>query len=115
METFQENIKKWVSLDNRHNTMKNEIKTIRTEKNDLRDIIYSFAEQNNLEHATIELSDGHLKLQQNKYSSPLTFKFLQTCLNDCIGDEERVKQIIKYIKEKREVTETYDIRRTFKN
>ena len=32
METFQENIKKWVSLDNSHNTMKNEIKTIRTEK-----------------------------------------------------------------------------------
>ena len=69
METFHENIKRWVSLDNRHNTVKNEIKIIRNEKNDLKNTIYNYVEQNNLEHATIELSDGHLKLHQYKYSS----------------------------------------------
>ena len=115
MDNFHENIKKWVNLDNKHNTIKNEIKEIRCKKNNIKDTIYNYAEEHNLEHATIELSDGNLKLQQNKYSSPLTFKFLQTCLNDCIGDEERVRQLIKYIKEKREVSVTYDIKRTFRS
>jgi hypothetical protein len=114
METFHDHIKRWVNLDNKHNSMKQEIKTIRSEKNNLKDTIYNYAENHNLEDAKIELSDGHLKLQKTKYSSPLTFKFLETCLNDCISDEDRVKQLIKYVKQKREINESYDIKRVYK-
>ena len=40
--------------------------------------------------------------------------FLSNSINECISGEEQVKQIIKYIKSKREVKFVPDIKRTYK-
>ena len=90
------------------------MKELRTERTQLKDQIYNYAETNNIEHATIQLRDGNLKLQQFKQTSPLTFKFLKDCLTDCLQNEDSVNEIIKFIKEKREVKTYYDIKRTFR-
>ena len=111
---YQEKIKRWVQCDNEIISLRNQMKDLRSERTQLKDQIYNYAETNNLEHATIQLRDGNLKLQQFKQSSPLTFKFLKECLTDCLQNEDHVNEIIKFIKEKREVTTYYDIKRTFR-
>tara|TARA_B100001142_G_scaffold225842_1_gene223966 strand:+ start:1732 stop:2079 length:348 start_codon:yes stop_codon:yes gene_type:complete len=111
---YQEKIKRWVHCDNELISLRNQMRELRSERTELKDQIYTYAETNNLEHATIQLRDGNLKLQQIKQSSPLTFKFLKECLTNCLNSEESVNEIIKYIKERREVNTYYDIRRTFK-
>lgn len=111
---YQDKIKRWVQCDNEVISLRNQMKELRSERTQLKDQIYTYAETNNLEHATIQIRDGNLKLQQFKQSSPLTFKFLKECLTDCLSNEETVENIIKYIKDKRQVTTYYDIRRTFK-
>ena len=111
---YQEKIKRWVHCDNELISLRNQMRELRSERTDLKDQIYTYAETNNLEHATIQLRDGNLKLQQIKQSSPLTFKFLKECLTNCLNSEESVNEIIKYIKERREVNTYYDIRRPFK-
>lgn len=110
---FQNNIKEWVSIDNQEKKYKSEVKLIREKKNYLSDKIFSYAENNNLNHAVIEISDGRLKFQNTKVSTPLTFKFVEKCLVEKLQNEEQAKDIIKYIKESRESKYVSEIRRTY--
>ena len=110
---FAENIKKWVSSDNRIKKMQEDVKIEREKRNELAKTILYQVQNNNMEHSVIQITDGNLKFQNRKITSSLTFKFLENCLNECIANEEQVKQIIKYIKSKREVTEIADIKRSY--
>lgn len=115
MEGFQQNIKQWVSLDTQLKTLNEKTKEIRNKRNDLTDNIIEFVDNNNLSTATIRISDGKLKFAQNKQTAPITLGFLEGCLNDIISDEEKVTQIMNYIKENREVKVIPDIKRYYNN
>ena len=111
---FQQNIQNWVSVDNKIKNLQQEVKELRGTRNSLTQNIFTYAEINNLENAVIQITDGKLKFQNVKQTSPLTFKLVKDVLNECIGNEEHVTQIIKAIKNKRESKYVYDIRRTYK-
>ena len=113
-EQFQSNIKSWVNIDNQIKHLQQQVKSLRIQKSDLTDNIFTYAEDNNLENAVIQISDGKLKFQNVKQSSPLTYGFLEECLLECMDSEEQVKELIKYIKSKRTFKTSYDIRRTYK-
>jgi hypothetical protein len=111
--SFEENIKQWVALDNQIKQYNAHIKELRNAKSNLTDNIITHAVDNNLSHNTIKITDGSLKFQNVKVTSPLTFKFITECLNDCIEDEEQVKTLVNYIKKKREVKYVPDVKRTY--
>lgn len=115
MENFQEEIKKWVNLDSQLKTLNDKTKEIRNEKNTLSDNIMSFVDDNNLSSSTIKISDGRLKFATNKQTAPLTLNFLEKCFMELFDDEERVSKIMNYIKEKREVKYSSDIKRFYNN
>ena len=112
-ERFQKNIQNWVTLDNQIKTLTHEAKDLRSERNQLTNNIFTYAENNNLENAVIQISDGKLKFQNVKQKSPLTFKLVKEVLDECINNEEHVKAIIEAIKNKRETKYSYDIKRTY--
>ena len=112
-DNFQKQIQNWVSVDNKMKNLQMQVKELRQVKNTLTDSIFQYAESNNLENAVIKISDGKLKFQNVKSTSPLTFRFIEECLNDVISNEEQVKTIIKYIKSKRETKYNYDIKRSY--
>lgn len=110
---FTENIRNWVTIDNRIKKYQDEIKKDRKIRNQLTENILEQAEGSNMQHAVIEITDGKLKFQNNRITAPLTFRFLEECLKECISGEDEVKQIIKYIKSKREVKYVLDIKRSY--
>lgn len=112
---FETDVKQWVMIDNQIKQNSEKVKELRKQRSHLTTKIFSYAEENNLENAVIEISDGKLKFQQNKQTTPLTFKFLEECLNECIQNEEQVKQIIKFVKSKREFKYVSDIKRFYKD
>lgn len=112
-EFLQIKIKEWVTCDNNLNTMKKQSKQLRENKSNLTNEIFNYVHEHNLDDSVIEISDGTLKFQQSNYSSPLTFKYLESCLNECISNEDQVKKIIKFIKNKREIKTVYDIKRRY--
>lgn len=112
-ENFQKQIQDWVSVDNKMKNLQLQVKELRQVKNSLTDNIFEYAESNNLENAIIKISDGKLKFQNVKSTSPLTWGLVEECLNDVISNEEQVKSIIKYIKGKRETKYNYDIKRSY--
>tara|TARA_B100001093_G_scaffold101640_1_gene93861 strand:- start:7675 stop:8016 length:342 start_codon:yes stop_codon:yes gene_type:complete len=110
---FTESIREWVSIDNKIKKYQDEVKKERVIRNALTASILEQAAESNMEHTVIEITDGKLKFQNTRVTAPLTFKFLEECLNECINGEEQVKQIIKYIKSKRDVKYVSDIKRSY--
>jgi len=113
-EQFQHNIKSWVQIDNQIKKMNTSLSDLRARRNDIQDHITSYVEENNLDNAIIEISDGNLRFNNYKQSSPLTFKYIQKCLTECISDEDTVDKLMNYIKEKREVKYQNGIKRNYK-
>jgi hypothetical protein len=110
---FQDNIKQWVTFDNQEKKLKEQLKLLRDNKNYLSDKIFTFTEDNNMNHAIIEISDGKLKFQNTKTTSPLTFKLLEKCLLEKLNNEELVKELIKHVKTSREPKFLNEIKRTY--
>lgn len=109
--SFEENIKKWVALDNQVKTLNERTKQLREEKNNLEEGIMGYVETNNLNNATVNISDGKLRFISTKQTAPLTLKHVEECLNKCIINKNQVAQIMKIIKDSREVKYTADIKR----
>jgi|TARA_Y100000588_G_C14092536_1_gene855149 hypothetical protein len=110
---FTNEIKDWVAVDNKVRLYNEKIKELRQERTQIAENILSYANTNNLGNAVIEISDGKLKFNQSKVTSPLTFKFIKSCLNDCIQNQRDVDKIIDYIKEKRDFYYVKEIKRLY--
>ncbi len=108
---FEESIKQWVSKDNQIKNYSEKLKLLRQERTTLTEHIISYAEDNSLSNAVIQITDGKLKFNNSKSSSPLTYKFIEECLVDCLASEEKAKAIVKYIKSQRVTNIKSEIKR----
>ena len=113
MSTFENNIKTWVNIDNQIKSLNEKARELREQRNELCTEIINYAGSNNLGNATVEISDGKLKFATSRSTAPLTLRFIQTCLEDVIKEPEPVSKIMKYIKSKREVRTSSDIKRYY--
>ena len=113
--SFESEIQQWVSLDNQLKKINETTKDLRQKKNILETSIIEKANTSNLQNATVKISDGRLRFVNTKTPEPLTFKYLEKSLTEIIKNEEQVKQIINYIKEKRETKEVPEIKRFYNN
>ena len=71
--------------------------------------------ENKLENATIKIGDGKLRLVENKVYANLSFKFICESLCEFFQDqensEELVETIMNFLKEKREITMSVELKR----
>jgi hypothetical protein len=63
----------------------------------------------------VQISDGKLRFVNTKVSSPLTFKYVEKSLGEVIKNQTQVKQIVEYLKEKRDVKVVPEIKRFSNN
>jgi uncharacterized membrane protein YgaE (UPF0421/DUF939 family) len=110
-EDFINNIKKWVALDNQIKQLNTGISKYRNDKYELTSSICEYMDENSLLEKKIEISNGNLKVYEKKEYTPLTFQYIEQCLNDIIKNENQVNMIIQYLKQNREIKTSYDIRR----
>jgi len=110
---LEKTIQTWVELDNELKRINERAKDIRTRRNDIEDRIMSHVENNNMHNSFINISDGKLKFCETKQTSPLTLCFLETCLSEVIANQGQVKQIVDYIKSKREIKIVPEIKRYY--
>jgi hypothetical protein len=111
MSRFEENIQKWVSIDNQIKLVNEKLKELREKKNDLTHDIIEHAEENEMMNLNIQISDGKLKFAQTRVSEPLTFKYLEKSLSEIIRNETQVKQIIEHIKKNRQIKVVQELKR----
>jgi hypothetical protein len=109
--SFEQNIQKWVSLDNKIKILNDNLNQLREQRAELSKSLYNYAERNNLNNANIQISDGKLKFVTNKVSNPLSFKYVEKSLGEIISNEEEVKKIVNYLKEHREFKTVQELKR----
>lgn len=113
-EEFIQNIKKWVLLDSQLKIVNEKTKKMRELKQDLIKQICEYSNNHKINNK-ITITDGELRITEKKEYSPLTFTYIQECLQKIITEQEQVDFIIKYLKDNREISIVPDIRRTFSN
>ena len=112
---FEQNIQQWVAIDNQIKILNDRMKELREKKNTISEQINTHIETSHLSDTSIKLNDGQLKFINVKETQQLTFKYLETCLSEIIKNEEQVKKIVDYIKNKREVKYVPEIKRLYSN
>lgn len=113
--SFEDNIKLWVNIDNEIKKHNESLKTLREQKNEIQNKIQFYIEENDLEQATIQISDGKLRFSTQKQQTPLSIKFIRECLEELIHSNEQVDKIVDHIKASRTCKVVKDIKRTYLN
>lgn len=113
--SFENNIRKWIEIDNAIKEKQLLIKKLKIEKEQYNENILEYMSENNLENATIKIGDGKLRLVENSTPQALTFKFICESLCEYFREdedhEEVVKEIIVFLKEKRQIKTSKEIKR----
>ena len=111
--TLEENIKKWVVLDNKQKKINEEIKEIREKKNELTsNIITNFSERN-IKSPVINISDGKLSLVETQTANVISFKFLLDCFKEYLKNEEEALKLLEFVKNKRTYSNVSSIKRFY--
>ena len=110
---FVENVKKWATLEKHLKLLNEKTREIRSQKNDLGDSICEYMEKMGTPHKPIELSDGVIKITEKREYSPLTFSYIEECLDAIISDKSHVDLIMDYLHEHREITIVNELKRTY--
>ena len=110
---LEKTIQNWVELDNELKKINEKAKDIRTRKNDIEDKLITYVEDNNMNNRVVNITDGKIKFCETKQTSPLTLGFLEKCLSEVIANQSQVKQIVDYIKSKRETKMVPEIKRYY--
>jgi len=106
-------IQTWVELDNELKKLNEKTKDVRTRKNDVEDKIITYVEDNSMNNSVVNIPDGKIKFCEVKQTQPLTLGFLEKCLSEVIANQSQVKQIVDYIKSKRETKMVPEIKRYY--
>ena len=110
---FEQNMRKWALLDNKIRSSNTEIKELRNQREQLSTTICDFMKSNGWENKKINTGDSTITFCEKNETSSLTFGYLEKCLGEIISDKDNVQYIIKYLKDKREVKKSNDLRRVF--
>lgn len=109
-ELLIENVRNWVVLDQQLHTIHNKTKELRELKTRATANICDYVKSNNIT-TNIGISNGELRIYDKKEYKPLTFTYVEKCLNEIIKNKTQTEYIMKYIKENRELNTTQDIKR----
>lgn len=109
--SFEQSIQRWVSIDNQIKIYNDKLHELREEKSELNEKIIKHVESNNLKNASIQISDGKLRFVTSNSVNPLSFKYVEKSLGDIIKNSNQVNQIIKYLKDHREIKTITEVKR----
>jgi hypothetical protein len=113
-ETLTNKIKRWVQLDTQLKLINEKTKMMRDERGRLSGEICMDLQSAGISKQKIILPDGDLKIYEKKDYSPLTFVFLEQHLGNIMSDPQQVSFVIDYLKQKREIKCSNDLKRTYK-
>jgi len=115
MQSFQQDIQKWVALDNQLRLVNQRAKEIRDRRNQLTSTITQYMQTNRLQKASIQISDGRLKFAESSVAPTLTFKYLEECLRDLFPEDAHVQRILRHVRMKRARKTVVDLKRFYNN
>ena len=109
---FENDIVKWVKIDNKIKSANGALKILRKEKDITGENILIYIKTNSLEDHPINITGGKLKLATSKTTSPINKKFIEERLSQYFKSNSKAKEVADFIFNSRETTEKDVLRRT---
>ena len=111
--SLEENIKRWVVLDNQQKKLNEQVKELREKKNDLTGCIITDFSDKNIKSPIIKISDGRLNLIETQHANVMSFKFLLDSFKEYFDDEKEANKLLDFVKSKRTFTNVSSIKRIY--
>jgi hypothetical protein len=114
MSEFNKNIMTWVDCDNQIRAKNEEIKQIRSKKDNLEVSIVHYIHENDLKDSVFNISSMDTQLQMNTTTvkETISYKFLETTfLKYFDGDKEKTKDLMDFIKNSRTSSDKVSLKR----
>ena len=105
----------WIELDNTHQSLLTHLNSIREQKFILSKKIFQLAKERNLDKPNLKLKikNEEITLINKNIAQALTFKYLETCLEQIIKNKTQVLAILSHLKNKREIKTIQEIKRKY--
>lgn len=121
--SIQENVKEWVSVDNRIKSLNEQIQDLRGMRKEYEQSMVSWATQTpSGQKPVIKISDGKLRFVETKQTAPLTLKYVNEriyhCFTNIAGMSEQsastlTEKIMEDLKVNREVKVIQEVKRIY--
>lgn len=112
---FLQNIKLWVDHSARVDALNQKIKEERAQIDSITPQITGYMEHNNMTNMVINLQDSKLKYTETSTQGTISLKFLQEALLEFFnGDTVNASNCFNYVKNKRPVKKTVELKRFYK-
>ena len=114
---IEENIRKWVVLDNNYKKLTNQMREIRNEKNNITEDLINQFHNKNTKFPIINISDGKLSLTNTKTANVLSYNFLIQCFKEFYKAKhvDESEELLEFIKSKRTYNNVTTIKRSYNN
>jgi predicted transcriptional regulator len=110
---FVEHVKRWAAIEKQLKTINEKAKELRKQKSELSDAICQYMETHPISNNSIQLTDGQIRMSERKEYAPLSFSYIEECLETLIPEKEHVDVILDYLYEHREVRVINELKRTY--
>jgi hypothetical protein len=111
--SFEDNVRQWTILDTKIRLANTQLREMRTARDNLSKSVCDHMKQTGIDKRKIEIADSKIEVSEKKEYSSLTMGYLEKCLSAIIQEHESVKHILQYIKDKREIKKSVELKRTF--
>jgi hypothetical protein len=124
--SIQDNVKDWVTVDNRIKSLSEQLKDLRNTKKTYEDNMVTWANSNTaddgsgrpIQRPVIRISDGKLRFVETRQTAPLSLKYVEQRLkilleNSTPNASEMVALIMKDLKEHRETKVVQEVKRVY--
>ena len=111
--SFEDNVRQWTILDTKIRLANAQLREMRTTRDNLSKSVCDHMKQTGIDKRKIEIADSKIEVSEKKEYSSLTMGYLEKCLSAIIQEQESVKHILQYIKDKREIKKSVELKRTF--
>ncbi len=110
-EEFIRNVQKWNYIETSLKEVNEKTKKMRTLKNTIGEKICEYLEKNSSLKNKIGIGKNEIHMYTKKEYTPLSFTYIENKLKEIIQDENQVDFVVSYLKEKREITTSNDLRK----
>jgi|TARA_B110000285_G_C14588392_1_gene365262 hypothetical protein len=106
--SLTDDTKQWITIDNQLKMLNEQQKHLRIQKHLLSSRICENMEKINSNK--MALNNVIIKKYEKKDYSPLSYSYIESCLNKIIKNKEHVDLIVKKIKDDRTIKSSFDIK-----
>lgn len=111
--SLENNIRKWVQLDNKLKQLNIEHRNIKQEHNNLSSLIIDTMSVRDDNTRIVKISDGRLNISNVNHYQPITFNYLKQVLKIYFNNSTDADKLLDFIKKHRQIESSTIIKRTY--